>query len=526
MKKYILILTALTVLSSCRKDTDSPSGGLPMRVDASLSATKAGLTTADLQEFWLQVDCPSDASYSYFGKVSRSGTAWSAGRQLYWRDETTPISYTAAYFGGHSFTGAEFTGGVDLAVPSDQSTQALLSSADLLTLKATSTSYEATTDGTLPVELGHALSRLKLEVILDSQFYDRRYGRTDNPVTSLTVTGSRLGFGFLPATGAVSAKEGTEADITPFALSYTPGSAGAKTATAVYEAILVPQTFAAGDLTVSFSVGANGYAWTNGDAVTLAAGQTVTLPVSVTAAPPIVQAFVDMGEVEIKGVKKNLKWATCNVGAENPWDYGDYYAWGETETYYEAGTAHNMSPTWKSGKRDGYNWLSYKWCNGAYNKLNKYCTNYECWDISNFAPMDNKTVLDPEDDVAHVKWGGTWRIPTDEEWTALRNTTYYTWTWTDNYVNGTEYTGVAGWNVTRNNVGGNDPCAGKSIFLPAAGFRHKAILGAIDSGGSYWSSSLNTTLQPHAWSVNFDYLNVRSFNDNRSDGLSVRPVFE
>ena len=523
MKKYILILTAIAVLVSCGKDMGSPSGGLPMRLDASLTATKASLTTADLQEFWLQVDCPSDASYSFFGKVSRSGTAWSAGRQLLWRDETTPVNYAAAFFSGHDFTGAEFTGGVELSVPADQSTQALLNAADLLTLKSTSTSYEATADGTLPVELGHGLTKLKLVVTLGSQFYDRRYGRTANPLTSLTVTGARLGFGFHPATGAVSAKEGTEADITPFASEYTPGSAGAKTATAVYEAILVPQTFAAGDLTVSFSVGANDYAWTNGNAVTLAAGQTVTLPVSVTAAPPIVHAFVDMGEVEINGVKKNLKWATCNVGAENPWDYGDYYAWGETETYYEPGTAHSNPPTWKSGKGGGYDWSSYKWCNGSYKKLNKYCTQSSYWGSSH--PMDNKKVLDPEDDVAHVKWGGTWRMPTDEEWTALRDNTLYDWVWTNNYlINGTVSTGVAGRIVTRK--AGTGPCAGKSIFLPAAGYRSDTDLNGVGSWGGYWSSSLNTGNPDDAWRVYFYSGGVSRGGDYRDSGLSVRPVMQ
>ena len=235
-----------------------------------------------------------------------------------------------------------------------------------------------------------------------------------------------------------------------------------------------------------------------------------------------------MGEVTIGGVKKNLKWATCNVGADNPWDYGDYYAWGETETYYEAGTAQNNPPTWKSGKSGGYSWSSYKWCNGSYNKLNKYCTQSTCWDSSNSAPMDNKTVLDPEDDVAHVKWGVKWRIPTDEEWTALRDDTLYDWVWTDNYrINGTVSTGVAGRIVTRKNVGGNDPCAGNSIFLPAAGYRYDtADLYGVGSWGIYWSSSLNTGGPNNAWRVLFYSDSVYRSYDGRDHGLSVRPVAE
>ncbi len=99
------------------------------------------------------------------------------------------------------------------------------------------------------------------------------------------------------------------------------------------------------------------------------------------------------------GLPSGLIWATCNVGAAKPEDYGDYFAWGETEP------------------KDDYWWSTYKWCNGDWDKLTKYCTDSYYWDSSSSSSMDNKTVLDPEDDAAHVNWGGSWRMPTDEEWT-------------------------------------------------------------------------------------------------------------
>lgn len=517
----IIFLTAAAfLLASCEKDVGSPSGGLPMRVDASLAATKASITTADLQEFWLQVDCPADAAYSYFGKVSKSGAAWSADKQLYWKDETTAVSYTAVFFEGHDFTKAEFTGSVDLDVPADQSTQAGLNAADLLTLNATGTSYEATTDGTLPVVLGHGLTKVNIVLSLGSDFYDNKYGLTDNPVTALAIKGSNLAFNFQPATGAVSIIAGTENDITPMPLSYTPGTAAAKTSTATYEAILVPQTIAAGALTVSFSVGTSNYAWTNSDDITLTAGQTVNLPVSVTAAPPVSpfingHQYVDMGEVTIGSETKHLLWATCNIGADNPWDYGDYFAWGETAT------------------KDTYTWGNYAFMQtdqSDWEYITKYTfadghTSSIWYDGITFKGDNGDGVehkdfasYDYADDAARQLWGGDWRIPTDAEWTALRDDALYDWVWTDDYLG--DGSNHAGRIVTRK----TGSCAGNSIFLPAAGYRYNASLLYAGTYGNYWSSSLGEFYSLYARRVYFYSGGVDRDGGERYYGQSLRPV--
>ncbi len=104
--------------------------------------------------------------------------------------------------------------------------------------------------------------------------------------------------------------------------------------------------------------------------------------------------YVDLG--------LSVKWATCNVGATYPSDCGDYYAWGETTT------------------KTTYSWSNYKWCNGSETTLTKYCTN------KNYGTVDGKTVLDPEDDAASVNMGGSWRIPTVEEWKELRDNCMWT----------------------------------------------------------------------------------------------------
>ena len=207
----------------------------------------------------------------------------------------------------------------------------------------------------------------------------------------------------------------------------------------------------------------------------------------------------------------SVNWATFNVGATSLEEYGDYYAWGETEPYYEVGYAQEYPQAhWKDGYSAGYDWSTYKWCNGSSSTLTKYNTK------SSNGTVDNKTVLDPEDDVAHVKWGGSWRIPTKAEQDELLNNC--TWTW---YRSGnSEFNGVAGYKVTSNVSGYTD----RFIFLPAAGYRLEAILD-VGSSGDYWSSSLNTDSPNNAWLfVYFDSGLRYTHNDRRDAGLSVRPV--
>ena len=183
----------------------------------------------------------------------------------------------------------------------------------------------------------------------------------------------------------------------------------------------------------------------------------------------------------------SVRWASCNIGATAPEDYGNYYAWGETET-----------------KAD-YSWATYKYANGADDKFTKYCINAS---YGNEGFTDNKTTLEPEDDAAHVNWGGVWRMPTDAEWTELRE--QCTWTWTTQ-------NGVNGYLVT-SEVNSN------SIFLPSAGYRYDTDLYYAGSNGDYRSSSLYEDYPDGAWFVYFDSDNVSRYSSYRGYGQSVRPV--
>ncbi|MBQ5826344.1 MAG: hypothetical protein IIW46_02555 [Bacteroidaceae bacterium] len=190
--------------------------------------------------------------------------------------------------------------------------------------------------------------------------------------------------------------------------------------------------------------------------------------------------YVDLG--------LSVKWATCNVGADSPEDYGDYFAWGET------------SP------KSTYDWSTYKWCKGAYDNLTKYNTN------SGFGTVDNKNQLDLSDDAARANWGGSWRMPTDEEFIELGEKCSW---------KRTTQNGVKGYKVT-------SKTNGNSIFLPAAGDRIGSSLDDAGSCGSYWSSSLETFMDGvicDAGTVVFFHPSLVNWNARyRYEGNSVRPV--
>ena len=206
---------------------------------------------------------------------------------------------------------------------------------------------------------------------------------------------------------------------------------------------------------------------------------------------------VDNGHVYVDlGLPSGVKWATCNVGADKPEAYGNYFAWGEVKTkkrFY----LHN------------YKWLK---INGItqQSKLKKYCMRSE------FGKVDGKMVLEPEDDVAHVQWGGLWRMPTIEDLSELINNT--TSEWVENY-NGT---GACGAKIIATN--------GNHIFLPVAGgVTGKEFLKKGESG-YYWTSSIilgsdiNAPIMVVGKEVTTDKKAAYAYYMWRVAGFTVRPV--
>ena len=206
---------------------------------------------------------------------------------------------------------------------------------------------------------------------------------------------------------------------------------------------------------------------------------------SFTDDPDNTNTYINGHEYVDLGLSSGTKWATCNVGASKPEEYGGYYAWGETT------------------EKDDYSWETYKWCNGDEYSLTKYCID------SYYGKIDNRTQLAPADDVARIKWGGTWRMPTIEEIKELQNEC--TWQWTSRR-------GVDGYRV----IGPN----GKSIFLPAAGYRYGSEVYDRGRDGCYWSSSLNSLSSSYAYNLLFSRSGAFGWDGDyrRGSGRSVRPV--
>ena len=236
-------------------------------------------------------------------------------------------------------------------------------------------------------------------------------------------------------------------------------------------------------------------------------GLSATCTITVKGAAEQQPKYVDLG--------LGVKWATCNVGATKPEEPGDYFAWGETTPYYESGYAISAYPVWMPGKEAGYDWPSYKWCNGSWNNLNKYCTD------SYYGYVDYNTILDPEDDAATAVLGEPWRMPTKADWDELLNPANCEWVWT------TEGN-MAGYRVTSRIPGYTT----QSIFLPAAGERYEMTIQDVGEYAQYWSSSLEEQSPSRAWARNIyedchlEDLDSNWFDMDRCYGLSVRPVCE
>ena len=188
------------------------------------------------------------------------------------------------------------------------------------------------------------------------------------------------------------------------------------------------------------------------------------------------------------GLPSGTLWATTNVGANEPEEYGDYFAWGETEP------------------KSTYDWSTYQYCNGSSTTLTKYCDKGDDADFGYNGFTDTLTELEPGDDAATVNWGSDWCMPSHAQFVELLDEC--TWRW--------RYSGQRGFEV----VGPN----GNILFLPAAGRRSITSLQEADDEGHYWSRSLKSGYSSCAYDLDFYSASWFWSYDYRSTGQSVRPV--
>ena len=204
--------------------------------------------------------------------------------------------------------------------------------------------------------------------------------------------------------------------------------------------------------------------------------------------------YCDENGHECVDLGTGVKWATCNIGAENPEDFGLYFAWGETEGY-----GQDVS--------DGhfFDWGSYKLCWGDENSLKKYNSSLSCG-----ASPDNKTYLDDADDAANVNWGSNWHIPSEHAMQSLIDNCVWTWT-TQNDVNGYKVS-----SKTNNNY----------IFIPAAGDRVNSSFYESNTEGNYWTTKrdFGNNCGAIGLSFNSQSRHVGPYG-KRCIGLSIRPVY-
>lgn len=200
------------------------------------------------------------------------------------------------------------------------------------------------------------------------------------------------------------------------------------------------------------------------------------------------------------GLSSGTLWATCNVGASSPSEIGDYYAYGETNT------------------KNDYQWSNYKYCNRDETKLTKYCTSLQY--TSSYDYVDNKKDLDLSDDVAHVKWGGTWRVPSAE--------------------NIKELISECKWKQLEWGHLGIGP-NGNSIFIPKAGVRYKNTYDALGSRVILGTSSIAPKDPTACYILSYSSTRLSNYNSDKSDideyavelhdeyrffGFQIRPVSE
>ena len=521
--KYLTLAAALLALAGCNKEL-APEGA-EMTVEASVSAPTKVSAAGDAFTAGDQI-----AVYAWLGGATQmpdtrvvdgvvntfDGTSWTPASMMRWQVTDDP-HYFLGVSPAPAAAIADFTAVPYTLDPTNYAASDLL--------LATTPAGVKNTGVAVPLAFTHAMARLDVNIRFRSEWdtkpaatrvkvlVEAKGGATVNYLTkTVTATGAAANVALAPATAASG---------------YDLG----------YSGLQVPQE---GVKKIIVEVDGLEYGFTSASGIPLTGGKYTTLDLLVgrdkielagislnpwTAESPLSEGemvsanrymghgYVDMGEVDVNGVKKHLYWATCNIGAENSWDYGDYYAWGETTTkdtyawgnyaFMQAGQSdwkHITKYTFADGETDGTLW----------------------YDGGNFIG-DGKTdfaAYDYADDAARRIWGGDWRIPTDAEWTALRDASLYDWVWKTDY-NGSGKNGML---VTRKT--GTGPCAGNFIFLPAAGHRGYTGPGLNSAGskGYYWSSSLSEAYSDCARDVFFSSDGVYRDRITRYYGQSLRPV--
>ena len=465
----VLVAAAAPLLAGCTKDPAfTDAGGIT--VEASIGAMTKVSAASSFEAgdkiavyAWTGSAATVPAELVVDGVVNTLGSdgKWTPASQMLWK-----AGSDAHYFLGVSpvraisdFTADAFTLSADYAAN------------DLLFARK----LDGLKPGAAPVALtfSHAMARLTVNVKLRGEF-------GASPAVSVSVaakSGATVNYltGAVTATGSASAVSLATASAPT---GYTHGFSG----------IQVPQS---GVRTVIITVDGRNYAYEAGEDIPLTSGHHTTLglilgkdklevsgvSVSEWGAGGNLSGGAALAHHDGVDLGNGLLWAKCNIGAYNPWDAGDFFAWGETES------------------KTTFTWANYKWMQEG-KSAREYMIKYTFADMMytifpeviwydghGFVGDYKKTFADSdyEDDAARQIWGGKWRIPTYEELEWLKDENHCDWEWTTNY----QGIGAKGMIVTSKIPGYES----NSIFLPVGGFRNGSVTEQLTLG-YYWSSSL------------------------------------
>ena len=527
--KYIITAVSLLLLSACSKEmplmvTDS------ITVEAIIGSMTKVAYSGNSTEFsagdqiavygWTGGADAVPAKLVVNGVRNTLGTdgTWTPATQMLWKNGTD-AHYFVGVYPARDIT--DFTADTYTLDPSTASYTAsdLLMAAKLDGVKASA--------GTVMLKFDHAMAKLNVNLKFSNEF------ATTPTVSSVKVKARKTAtINYLTksvtATGIMSPVE------IPVAATAATGYVYS------YSGLQVPQD---GVTTIIVAIAGNEYVYTSPTPIPLQSGKYTTLGLIVgrdnlelasvnvsnwtTASAlsggdadyPFKPTIAGHEYVEL-GEGLGLKWATCNIGAENPWDYGDYFAWGETKPYYTAGHSQdNPCNNWHYDKVNGYSLGSYLFYDTDKHDYTSYFPKDKIVDGSFFL---KEVLINWEDDAATRNWGSTWRLPTVEEWDTIFGPTVASGTFDFKWETNYKGSSVAGLLVI-SHVDGYD---GNSIFLPAAGYRHDKSIDDVGSKCYYWSASLDTL----TGGSESRYLYSDSQEEPcsgikpRHYGLSVRPV--
>lgn len=403
------------------------------------------------------------------------GTVWIPDKQMRWKNATDAHYFLGIYPVPDSMT--SFTAATYKLNVSDYRASDLLVAANLGGIKAT--------DGPVNLTFNHLMAKLNVNLKFASEWDSVP---VVDKVTATVKTKATVNYltGTMTANGVEEALAMPQSVTTAAGYDYT------------FSCLEIPQTDAK---YITITVGARKFVYEASKNIPLNSGKLTTIDLKV-GKDTILLNTISVSEWETAsnlpggvadldpynghdyvdlGLPSGLKWATCNVGASKPEEYGDYFAWGETTA------------------KTNYSWGAYSYPNDGYAVHGKY-------------ERYGMEVLEVTEDAASANWGGLWRIPTKAEFDELLTNCSWTWkTPSDGYSHN-------GYLVSATN--------GNSIFLPAAGYRDGTNLFNDGCGGNYWSSCLGTdTYSCMAWSLCTEdnvHLMIDAFH--RNYGLVVRPV--